>query len=465
MENGGKIKPDVVYIFCDELRCDALSCYDGAPEGIRTPNLDRLAQEGALFENCFCNSPVCVPSRYSLLTGLYPETTGIYHNEAAGWDFPGKDRFTTIPEVFASCGYRTANFGKQHLPLGVNPFQKHDPEGSKIKLDKDREKEADIIATRGIGSPVGGRFPEDLDYPPNQVTTHALAWMEEQTEPYFVRISYLQPHTPVVVPEPYYSLYDGLKFPDRDRADADLSLFDRCFAANVDDGNLTAEERYRAKVCYYGLVRWIDDQVGKVLEFLEQRGRLDNTILLFGADHGAMLGENHRYAKQNFSRSAHRVPLLIRFGGRIEPGARGCLCENLDVGRTLFALAGLEAPEQFRGRNLFGEGGADCVYGSIGYGEKGSFTFPNKKLGRYKDGMGWPRRACIRSLRYRLDMNVRIDGRAAQKEEEDVFLADLEADPLEQYNMAEKQEYREIVRELKELLIRHMKAEEEAGGQ
>ena len=115
-------KYNAVMIFCDELRQDALGCYGNPAGEMCTPNMDAVAANGTLFENCFCNSPVCVPSRMSLLTGLYPEDTAVYDNEAA---FPGyrlESVPLTFPEVLEKSGWRTASFGKTHLPPEMHPF-------------------------------------------------------------------------------------------------------------------------------------------------------------------------------------------------------------------------------------------------------------------------------------------------------------------------------------------------------
>ena len=110
---------NIVYFFCDELRQDALGCYGNPAGPMRTPNIDAIARRGYLFENCFCNSPVCVPSRTSLMTGLYPEDTGVYNNEAAVSTFTLPAPVITFPEVLRKAGYHTANFGKTHLPPGL----------------------------------------------------------------------------------------------------------------------------------------------------------------------------------------------------------------------------------------------------------------------------------------------------------------------------------------------------------
>ena len=113
-------KPNILWIYCDELRTDALGCYGHDTIHPRTPHIDTLAENGTLFENCLCNSPVCVPSRVSTLTGCYPEDTGVYHNEGAwrGYQMPSK--VITFPQVFTENGYVTANFGKWHVPPEMN---------------------------------------------------------------------------------------------------------------------------------------------------------------------------------------------------------------------------------------------------------------------------------------------------------------------------------------------------------
>ena len=109
-------KPNILWIYCDELRTDALGCYGNVYAPMLTPNIDAIAENGVRFDNCFCNSPVCVASRSSIITGLYPEETGVYHNEAVWPNYRFELRPLTFPQVFADHGYHTANFGKVHVP-------------------------------------------------------------------------------------------------------------------------------------------------------------------------------------------------------------------------------------------------------------------------------------------------------------------------------------------------------------
>ncbi len=442
-------RPDVIWIYTDEMRADAVGAYGNPWASIDTPSLDRLAAMGARFENCFCNSPVCVPSRYSTLTGLHCADTGVYNNEPV-WDWVDHglhDRFTTLPEQFAAAGYRTANFGKSHLPHGIMPWQHHDPRGdmkstlgpgSVLRQMFDRgEAPEGLVQLSGPRTMHAGVFPRNHAFPGETVTENGLAWLEQTDGPVFVRFSFLQPHTPVFPPEPFASHYAPAAFADRPE-EAQYSRFETWFGEMQHPaGDLTAAEVQRARAHYYGLVAWLDKQVGRILDWLERRQRIDNTILVFTSDHGVSLGEGKRFGKQTFAPETHRVPLLIAAPGRIPVGAkRNDLCESLDLARTLFALSGLDTPAQFRGRDLFRAPAPEAVYASIGFGEPDSLAFPLGQFGRWPDGAGWPRRVCVRTQQYRLDMTVRQDGRAVAAADRDIFLADVLADPYERRNRA-----------------------------
>lgn len=442
-------QPDVIWICTDEMRTDAIGCYGNRWTEMETPNLDRMARDGVHFTTCFCNSPVCVASRYSFLTGQHPLDTGVYSNETV-WETVAHGlagQHVTIPEVFAAAGYQTANVGKSHLPHGIQPWQHHDPAG-------------DMKSTLGAGSAMGERlargdtpsgflrlsgpptvhagvYPAGEPFPGEAVTQNGLAWLERATGPAFLRFSYLQPHTPVLPPEPFASRYRPEAFLAEEEA-GNPSRFETWFGQMQHPaGDLTPLAVARTRAHYYGLVAWLDEQVGQILDWLAQRGRLCNTILVFSTDHGVSLGEGKRYGKQTFAPETQRVPLLIAAPGRLPAGIRrDDLCENLDLGRTLFALAGLAAPSQFGGRNLFAAPPPEAIYSAIGRGEPESLAFPLGRFGHWTDGTGWPRRVCVRTAEHRLDLSVRRNGAALTGADRDPFLADTQRDPREQDNRA-----------------------------
>ena len=453
-----KSKPNIIYIFCDELRVDALQCYGNSYTEVQTPNIDWIAENGVKFNRCYCNSPVCVPSRTSIMTGLYPEDTGVYHNEAAWKNFRLDKDYLTFPEVLEGNGYVTANFGKQHLPLEMNPFMVHNPEGGDGSWGKQMKDKVNLITPGGPFTLLGGKYPDDInEYPPDKVTENALKFMKETNEPYFIRISYLQPHTPVFPKEPFASMYLKSRFRGNSFSHDDISNFEKRFAEVVDMSKMTEEEIHLTKVYYYGLVAWVDEQVGEIMTLLDKNNQLDNTIIIFGADHGASLGENGCYSKHIFAPQSHRVPLLISYKGVLPEGSEvDLICENLDLAKTIFGLTGIDAPKQFRGRDLFNDEPVDEVYSTIGFGHKSSSAYPNIKYGTYYGEKGWPRRACIRTDRYRLDKNIRIDDQPVTKEDEDIFFTDINIYPNENKNLVKDCRYKEVINELLHKLNRHV---------
>ena len=447
---------NVIYILCDELRADALGCYT---EQLRhTPTIDKIAEEGVYFTSCYCNSPVCVPSRMSILTGLYPEDTGVYHNEAAYPPYHLEETYETIPSVLEKHGYQAASFGKTHLPYGMNVFQTNDGHGGEMHMGLgDQVRNIPHLSPRGaFQSNVGSTYPENMDFYPEVITENGLRWATEQEKPYFLRLSYLQPHTPVIVKNGYDKLYSPEEFDGTLKATDRLSVFEQKFAECVGLTTMMEEERKEMKAYYYGQVSWIDSQVKRVLEYLQERQEEDRTILIIGADHGALRGESGGLGKQIFHRASHQVPCIIYDPGNLKNGQKDArLCSNLDLAVTIFHLLNIDPPEQFRGNDLFGDRLEEEVYSVIGYGETCSYAFPNKLRGRYIQEKGWPRRACIRTSRYRLDMNIRIDGKKAEPEEEDIFFTDYATYPEEDQNLAAEPQYQDVIAELRRKLWEH----------
>ena len=374
-------KPDIVWIYCDELRADALGCYGHPSLRLQTPHLDGLAQSGVRFTNNFCNSPVCVSSRCCLLTGLHPEHTGVYNNEGAWGNFRMPRTPLTFPKVFSEHGYATGNFGKLHVANGMhrpdnpenNVFQHHDGTGGGMNIWQHLGEKAVQMIRSPLGGMNGGIFPDDEPYPPNTVTENALRWMEDARTPYLARISILQPHTPVLPPAQFVERYEGQDPGLPEMSLETLSAFEQRVAKIHGLDRMQAEKLRAARLHYYAQVAWIDAQVGKILDFLKRTGRLERTVVIFGADHGNPLGDTGAFEKHTFTPSVQRVPLLISWPGTIKPNqVRDDLCDSLDISKTLFGLAGVSAPPQFKGRDLFADPPADAIYSTIGFGQVGS---------------------------------------------------------------------------------------------
>jgi choline-sulfatase len=458
-------QPDIVWIYCDELRTDALGCYGNPHIDPHTPNLDRLAQNGVRFTSNFCNAPVCVASRCSTLSGQYPEETGVYNNEGAWTNFRLPRRLKTFPQVFAQNGYATASFGKTHVPPemrhGSDPdneiFQVYEGSGGDMRFWEALGEEGVQMIRSPYGGMHGGVYPETEPYPPNAVVDNALQWMDVADSPFLCRVSILQPHTPVLPPAQYVRLLEnqdpGLPEPLPDT----LSAFERRVAEVYDVASMDPELLRTARLHYYAQVSWIDDQVGRLLDYLERTGRRERTVIVFGSDHGNPIGDTGAFEKLTFTPTVHRVPLVFSWPNTLPTGqVRDDICDSLDLGRTLLSISGIESPVPFRGRDLFVDPPPEAVYATVGFGQPFSKMAPNGGRGDWYRGRGWPRRSCIRTAQYRLDKNVLIDGTKPTPEDEDIFLADWQAEPVEFTNLASDPHYADVVRELSELLDRHV---------
>ena len=457
-------KPDIVWIYCDELRADALGCYGQTGMRLHTPNIDRLAACGVRFTNNYCNSPVCVPSRMCTLSGLHPEDTGVYNNEGSWRNFRLPSRPLTFPEVFAGYGYQTANFGKIHLPPemchgnvpGAPVFEHHNGQGGGMNFWSHLGEEDVGMIRSPLGGMNGGVYPPGEPYPPDLVVTNALDWMRSAAGPFLVRVSLLQPHTPVLPPSSFMRLYEnqdpGLPGALPDTA----SDFEKRVADIHGLGQMPREKLRAARLSYYAQVAWVDTQVGLVLSELERTGHLEDTVIMFGSDHGNPLGDSGAFGKHTFTPTVHRVPLIMSWPGKLPEGeVRGDICESLDIGRTMLGLAGISVPDCFGGRDLFSDPEPGAIYSTIGFGQPVSKLAPNGDIGRWTKNRGWPRRSCIRTANFRLDMNILLDNERPSPGDEDVFLVDMRRDPGEFTNMAADPDYADMVVELTEKLAKH----------
>ena len=280
---------NILIIYCDELRADALSCYGNRQVPVNTPHIDSIARSGAQFMNHYCNSPICVPSRVCFLTGLYPEDTGVYCNEGCWKNFKLPKPLKSFPEVFAENGYLTANFGKTHVPREMNVWQHDDGRGGDMG-EIAREVPGAPMDKLGWPDAVGA-FPAGKPYPPRQVTDNALAWIEQADQPWLARMSYLQPHTPVYPPAEFAEMFMECEFKDIPPEKMNLSLFEQRWMEAQRARGHSAEIMRRMRMHYYALVAWLDSQVERILEWFWARGRLSETIIVFTSDHGVSAGE------------------------------------------------------------------------------------------------------------------------------------------------------------------------------
>lgn len=369
--------PNILLLMTDQQRWDAMGC---SGDWVRTPNLDRIASEGVQFTNCVTTSPVCIPTRLSLATGLYPHNTGVWNNM-------GHTMLAETPTWMQSvrdAGYRTSLFGKTHLHPHGGDLREREGLMNAYGLDDVNEiggprASASTLShmtamweEKGVWEAYRADYRERFSTKPYLVRPSTLALEDyadvyvgqqakrylqnyDRQEPWCCWVSFGGPHEPWDTPEPYASMYDPETMPPavprppteerpRGRLDRVLQRMNPKFESG---------EIGRLRANYAGNVTLIDDQIGEILDAIAARGELDNTVIVHTSDHGEMNGDYGLIYKSNFLNGAVRIPLLVRTPGSTNAGH---LCDSpaewIDIGPTLVELAGGELQHRQFGKSL-----------------------------------------------------------------------------------------------------------------
>jgi len=350
-------QPNIVFIFTDQMRADAVAAA-GNPI-IKTPNLDRIAAEGAMFSSAYSPSPVCVPARCSMIHGQYTDKTGCFENNYAMPD----DR-PSFMAALTDAGYRTHGIGKMHFmpdPHALRGFQSRQRQEEILRTVADDEyltylhgEGFDYIHdAHGVRGPMY-YIPQTAQMP---ARCHPTQWIGDRSvefiegaddsQPFLLWTSFIHPHPPFAPPTPWHKLYEPALMPlpkrptDAEALQIYINRFQNRYKyrdQGLDDNLLRV-----MKAHYYACVSFIDFQVGRLLDALERTDRLDNTLIVFTSDHGEFLGDYNCFGKRAMHDAASRVPLLARLGERFAPGAMCDTPTNLvDVMPTLLAAAGVD---------------------------------------------------------------------------------------------------------------------------
>lgn len=348
---GGQ-EPNVLFIVVDDLG-DWIGCMDGHPQA-RTPNIDRLARRGLLFEKAYCSAPACNPSRASLLTGIAPHRSGVYHNDQP-WR-PAMRDATPLPQLFKRNGYRVWGAGKVYHYNYMRSW------GEFFRRQPDPDPAT--IPANGIEPPTG------LDWAPLPVPNTAMDdhrvvdWAIEKLaqpigdRPFFLACGIFRPHLPWYVPREYFDRFplDEIQLPEV--LDDDLADLPAAGVAMADpDGDhrrLIEAGLWREAVqAYLASISFADDQVGRLLDALDQSPHTESTIVVLLGDHGWHLGEKQHWRKFTLWEEAGRAPLIVSAPGLVRPDRR---CERvvsfIDLYPTLAGLCGLEPEHELDGVSL-----------------------------------------------------------------------------------------------------------------
>lgn len=388
-----KKQMNILWIMTDQHQAKCLGCMGNSV--IQTPNIDRLADNGFLFENAFCQSPVCMSSRASLLTGRYPTTIRVHGMGI----LPPQE--TTLPEHLQRNGYTTGAFGKVHLT--PEQYVKHHLGSDTPIIDwrvfQEETKLADCTddpfkKDYGFQTHVGcddacrGNHlnwlkkvaPELLDKPqekydngPNMlfispypseyhhttyIANNAIDYIKEKKDsdkPWFTFCSFIAPHHPFEAPRDQIDRYNenDIELPSKEIG-VDIGTIPRRLMKGIDEFEQYSEDIQKKIILhYYASISLIDDCVGKFVDSLEETGQLDNTIILFVSDHGEHLGSHRLLKKSSFHYDETiKVPLIMNIPGQNKPRRISGLVELVDVYPTLVGILGLEVNAGIQGIDM-----------------------------------------------------------------------------------------------------------------
>jgi arylsulfatase len=374
-------QPHILVLMTDQQRANCMSCA-GHPQ-LRTPNIDRIAREGTRFAQATTVSPICMSARASFASGLYPHNHGVWANQG---ELPATDE--TFFQLLQNAGYYTAQVGKTHFydhRAGLD-MRSREPYLHARGLEYVHETPGPIAACATVShlsaewtakgllgafvddyrararSESGGVWPSPLpveDFLDSYVGRKAVEFVEsyDDPRPMCLLVGFGGPHDPWDAPEPYASMYrpkdapkpipvpDGnLRLPDSVKTKRDFAVFPPALLANVPN----------IRTNYYGKISLIDDCVGQILDALQRRGWLDDTLVVFLSDHGEMLGDHGRIKKSTFHESSVRIPFIVSWPGRIPASeVTDSLVEIVDLFPTLVEAGAGKASTRCLGQSLW----------------------------------------------------------------------------------------------------------------
>lgn len=462
-------KPNVLFICVDDLK-PVLGCY--GDKVVKTPNIDRLASRSFRFDAAYCNQAVCSPSRNALLTGLRPQTLGIYD---LGTNFrQGRQNAVTMPQWFKANGYSAQGMGKIfHVGHGntndeaswsVPYFRGKVVDYALPENKRELSREEAMFDNKSPANLPRGAALENADVPDDtysdgKVASEAIRRLEAAAknpgEPVFLAVGFLKPHLPFCAPKKYWDLYktDQFQLPAFRRAPEGAPAYAptafgelRNYKDVPDKGEIPEDLQRKLIHGYHAAISYMDAQVGKVLDALDASPLKDNTVIVLWGDHGWHLGDHGMWSKHTNYEQATRIPLLVKAAGQTKGGASGAMVETVDIYPTLCELAGLKTPEKLDGISF-----APLVTGKSAQGERDHVThvFPRgNRLGR-----------AIRTPTHRF---VEWKTIGAPADTAEVELYDYAADPLERKNLAREQP--ETVARMRELLAKQPEARPQVQG-
>ncbi len=439
-------KKNVLFIIVDDLNND-VGTY-GHPL-VKTPNLDRLAQQGIKFNKAYCQFPLCNPSRASILNGLRPDTTRVFGNGTYFRD--NLPTTITLPMFFKNNGYQTARFGKgfHGVPDKKNKIRKNiedEPAWDKIVYPPKTHiynvaKLKDYTPGKDVAASLNFLEADDVVdkdmLPDTELADETVKALENiKAKPFFFLLGFHRPHSPYIAPKKYFDMYDlkDIQLPNEPEDDLNdippVALWTNPPYWGVTD----PEKRKEVVRAYYASVTYMDAQMGKVLDALDRLGLTKNTVVVFVSDHGYNLSEHKQWMKQSLFEKVARVPMVIalpdaKVKGKVSEG----IVETLDLYKTVADACGLKVPRYLQGKSLL----------PLLNNPNSAWNYPAYTQVARKGLMG----RSIRNQRYRY----------TEWGDKGAELYDYTKDPKESNNLVKVPAYATIIAELKQLLDKKIK--------
>ncbi|MEM9157948.1 MAG: sulfatase [Verrucomicrobiota bacterium] len=470
-------RPNIVFIMSDDHATNAISAYGShLTEVFQTPHIDRLANEGIRMDATFCVNAICTPSRASILTGQYGHINGVKTLRD-----PIPPDSLNVAEMLRKGGFQTALIGKWHLktePWGfdywkVGPGQGlyHDP----VFVEKGNP----YVQGRKAGPRVEGYYT-DL------ITDYALEWLDERDEekPFALFLHHKAPHGRWEPADRHKSFLEDVELPEPDSLWEDFShrseatrdfgtsishrLADRrnmiddvtspnWAAGPIDVTGMTEKEKTKAAYQkyvkdYLRCVKAVDENIGRVLDYLDESGLAENTLVIYTSDQGMFLGEHDYFDKRWMYEEAFRMPFIARLPGKIKPGSSTeVLCANIDFAPTLLGYVGLEVPEAMQGKDF--RKVLETTKKPKGWRESVYYRYWMHLNGHHNPGhLG------VRTDRYKLifiyGLPLGSTGAVDKQTPAGWEFYDLKKDPLEVNNSYDNPEYKGVIKKLKAEILR-----------
>lgn len=438
-------KPNLIYVFGDQLRLR--SCGYSGDINAKTPNIDKLSCEGRSFLGAVSGHPVCAPYRASLLTGKYTTSTGMVINEIRI-----NPNHRSFAHILSDNGYRTAYIGKWHM--WANEWGNHDdPKNSFIPKGEYRLGFNDVFMGYNFHHEYNDKYyhldtPDKViipGYEPDGQTEIAIKTIDEfqkSEKPFALFLSIGTPHDPWEewnVPQKYLDMFENVNFelPPNYKPEND--------EYSDDWGRLNENERQELtkwmKV-YAAMVANLDENVGKINDYIKKAGLEDDTIFIFTSDHGEMFGAQGRRAKNIFYDEAVNIPFLMKWKGHIEPSSRTDVPFNtVDIMPTLLTMMGMEddIPKESEGSDI-----SDAVFGEMQKEPFGSLMQGTGAVAKWEDGHEW---RAVRSKRNTYAKYL-IDGN-------ELFFDNV-IDPYQTKNLINNPDYMQIINKHRKFMIEKM---------